>query len=255
VLSHNSSHLGIFDDNFQPRSMEFFRDHEWDERRDFRREYEVNRSIRPRRSVSRARDQYITPQRSASPRSPPARSHSLPRYGFERDSYFSNVPHKLDSSTYRRHHSGGKARVSVSPAARYSDDSFDSLDSLEVSEEEDDLEETIESWDEFSITTGSERLNNVATRINYGGSSNWLKVNHPIHSVSVPSSPTHRLRSPMRSPHSPTPLPLRRSIRGSPPRSPPRPPRIIIGSDGEDDRYNSSSDGMSTPLVEYRQGG
>jgi hypothetical protein len=238
---------------------------EWEEREYSRRDIERSRYLKSSRNSGPAQDRYSTHQsssyrRSAPRHSPPERSQSLPRL-------YASVPPRVHSSAYRRYPSSRIPKISISTTLSDSDDSLDSLSPIEVSEEEDEIsseefeeeseeevlryeneesgdevEEMQQRWDKLSTTAPSDRSHVLSSRTNHGSSSNWLNVHHPAHSVSAPTSPMYR--SSTRSLISPSPIASTRSQQGSPPRGPPRPPRIIIGSDGERDSDESSSDGM-----------
>jgi hypothetical protein len=222
------------------------------------RRIHVDRNIPPPRSAGPAPERYSSRQSSSYRRRAPRRSQSLPRL-------YASLPPRINSSA-RRYPSTRTPRISISSTISDSDDSLDSLDSFvfeeedepsseepeEESEEEelsdgkeeigDETGEIQRRWDRLSVTAPSNNSHILPPRSNHGSNSNWLNVHHPMHSVSAPTSPTYE--SLTRSPISPSPTTLSQSRLGSPPRGPPRPPRIMIGSDGERDSDESSSDGM-----------
>lgn len=222
--------------------MEFHE--EWEERHAVRRERRTDRSPRVYFRSRMEQDRESVHESVRYRRSPLRRSRSVPGYA-------PAVHVHLDSNTYRSRPSREKTRKYPSLAISDSDDSFDALSSLEVSEEEDDpsssepeeeseeedeSDEKEESSDEveeervtlrrLAIPAASHHSDDGAAPANLERISNWLSVHHPAHSVSAPSSPTYRRMSPTRSATSPGPVSMSRSVQDSPPRSPPRSPVV-----------------------------
>jgi hypothetical protein len=238
-------------------------DDEWEGGEYRRRDIHMYRNIQSLRTSGPAQDRYSAHQgssyrRRAPRRSPPERSQSLPRS-------YASIPSRDNPSAQRRYPFSRKQKISISTTFSESNESLDSLSSIEVSEEEDEVsseesqdeseeeseketrsdekeessdevEEIQQHWDRLSIKARSDGSHLP------GRSSNWLEVHHPKHSVSAPTSP--RYWSSTHSPVSLSPLTASQSRQGSPPRGPPKPPRLFIGPDGDRDGDDSSSNGM-----------
>jgi hypothetical protein len=221
-----------------------------------------------RREISRDSEEVeIVLERRRSPSISRAqqRSHSLPRYQYERTRYvprvdfqrnryhfrakyeprrsFRETPLRFDSATHRRYRPIGRERFTA-----YSDteEQFDSLSITESETDEDLLWEDVSDIvvdDELELSDSSSSV--VASPVTRRVHSRWLDIPHATHSVSAPTSPLYRSRSPLRRRRSPSPFSLSGSLRGS--HSPSRPYLPIAWDDSESDQNYSRSDGTSIP--------